>query len=190
MMELAAILRFFSVLFGVIGSMRGWVRELQVTASAVLGMFIIEKIGPWLEVVIQDRATAANVINELGTVSPRIVTLKAALLLIVVFFGYQGPVVIQSLSKGRANTNRLAESRRDNILGFAVGLLNGYLIVGAMWWYLHTGGYPFEWVVDPATFTDSMSLEAVKFLPQSILISPWLEILTAAFFLAVLIVVI
>jgi uncharacterized membrane protein required for colicin V production len=188
--ELAAVFWMGVLLFGVIGLMRGWVKEIQTTAAAVLAMFIIEQISPWVWQVLIDRTPAeALAVDPMGTLR-RLVLLKAAILCVVVFFGYQGPMLVHFATGGRAKTNRPRETIQEGILGLAVGLLNGYVIVGALWWYLHVSHYPFSWMVDPLTFPESASAELIAWLPLRFLASPWLEILVVVFFLIVIIAVI
>lgn len=187
MIELAAVFWIFVLLFGVIGLIRGWVREIQVTAAAVLAMFIIEQISPWVWQVLVSRTPADQLAADpLGTLR-RLVMLKSAIMMFVVFFGYQGPVVISMATRGRANSNRPRESIQEGILGLGVGLLNGYLIVGALWWYLHVAQYPFPWMISPLSIPDSTSAELISALPLRYLASPWLEILVVIFFLIVIV---
>jgi uncharacterized membrane protein required for colicin V production len=56
--ELSAVFWFAVVGFGIIGLMRGWVREIQATAAAILAMFIIEQISPWVWGVLVERTPA------------------------------------------------------------------------------------------------------------------------------------
>ena len=48
-------------------------------------------------------------------------------------------------------------------------LVNGYLIVGALWWYLHTHQYPFDWIINPQAFPNSISSNLIAILPMSYL---------------------
>lgn len=190
MIELSALFWLMIVLFGVIGLMRGWVREVQVTAAAILSMFIIEQISPWLWTVLVERTPADMLATDpLGTLR-RLVMLKGAILLLVVFFGYQSPVVIEFATQGRTRATRPRETVQEGVLGLLVGLLNGYLIIGALWWYVHTAQYPFDWIMSPFTFPDSSSAALISALPLRYLASPWLEILVVVFFLLVIIAVI
>lgn len=190
MIELAAVFWIFVILAGVVGLLRGWVREIQVTAAAVLGMFIIEQISPWIWQVLVERTPAEMLATDpLGTLR-RLFMLKAAILLTVVFFGYQGPMVVQIATSGRFKANRPRENIQEGILGLIVGLINGYMIVGGLWWYLHVAQYPFDWLISPANFPDSASAALIAYLPLRWLASPWLEILVVVFFLIVLIAVI
>ncbi|HOA22919.1 MAG: CvpA family protein [Aggregatilineales bacterium] len=188
MIELAAFFWFMVGLFGVIGLMRGWVREVQVTAGVVLGMFIVEKISPWVWTVLVERTPAdALAADPLGTLR-RLVMLKCAILLILVFFGYQGPTVIQFATSGGSQAGRPRETIQEGILGLLIGLVNGYLIVGALWWYVHLAQYPFDWLTAP--LADSASASLISALPLRWLASPWLEILVVVFFLIVIVAVI
>jgi len=188
--EFSAMFYIGLSIFGVIGLLRGWVREVQVTAATVLAMFIIEQGSPWVLQVLVDRTPADSLaIDPIGTLR-RLVVLKVSILLIIVFFGYQGPVVLSFASQGRIKANRARETVQEGILGLGAGLLNGYLVVGAIWWYLHLGQYPFEWMISPLNFPDSASAGLITLLPLRFLISPWLEILVVVFFLIVLVVVI
>ncbi|MBN1427518.1 MAG: CvpA family protein [Anaerolineae bacterium] len=190
MIELSAVFLIFIACFGIIGLLRGWVREVQVTAAAVLAMFIIEKISPWVGQILVDRTPLEMLsVDPLGTLR-RLVLLKTAILLAVVFFGYQGPMVIHFATQGRVKANRARETIQEGILGLGMGLLNGYLIVGALWWYMDSGHYPFDWIVGPSAFPNSISAPIIAWLPLHFLASPWLEILLVVFFLIVLVVVI
>jgi uncharacterized membrane protein required for colicin V production len=188
--ELSAVFWFIVALFGIIGLMRGWVREVQATAAAVLAMFIIEMISPWVWTVLVERTPAEMLATDpLGTLR-RLVMLKSAILLIVVFFGYQGPVIVQFATSGRSRASSPRDSIQEGILGLLVGLLNGYLIIGALWWYVHVAQYPFDWIISPVNFPDSASAAMISALPLRYLSSPWLEILVVVFFLIVIIAVI
>lgn len=189
MIELSAVFWFSVILFGVIGLMRGWVREIQATAAAVLAMFIIEQFSPWVWSVLVERTPADLLATDpLGTLR-RLVMLKAAVLLIVVFFGYQGPILAQFVAPGRTKASQVRESIQEGILGLGVGLLNGYLIMGALWWYMHVAQYPFDWIISPLNFPDSASAAMISTLPLRFLSSPWLEILVVIFFLLVIVVI-
>ncbi|NDJ36924.1 MAG: hypothetical protein GYB64_19915 [Chloroflexi bacterium] len=190
MIELSAVFWILVIIFGVIGLMRGWVREVQVTAAAVLAMFVIEQISPFISDVLVQRTSAELLLEDPLSTLRRLVVLKSTIMMIVVFFGYQGPVLIELGTQGRVQSNRPRETIQEGILGLLVGLLNGYIVVGALWWYMHTAEYPFEWVVAPGLLPDSASADFIAFLPLNFLASPWLEILVVVLFLIVIVVLI
>lgn len=170
--------------------MRGWVRELQVTAAAVLAMFIIEKISPFVATILVERTSAELLAADPFGTLRRIVVLKTAIMLITVFFGYQGPVLIEWGSNQRIQANRPRETIQEGILGLLTGLFNGYVIIGALWWYVHIHSYPFTWIVSPELFPESASAMLIAYLPLKFLASPWMDILVVVFFLLVIIVLI
>jgi len=61
------------------------------------------------------------------------------------FFGYQTPN-LPKISGSRWARERL----QDTLLGVFLGILNGYLIVGTLWYYLAQANYaPISYIVAP-----------------------------------------
>jgi hypothetical protein len=129
MVSLVVVFWMYVILFAVIGAMRGWARELLVAFAVILALFIIsvlERFVPFIN-------------TTLASVPPTLFWLRSAMILSLVFFGYQTPN-LQRLSSG----NRFARERlQDILLGVFLGALNGYLIAGTLWYYLDAAGYPF-----------------------------------------------
>lgn len=188
MFEISAVFWMFVLVFGIIGLLRGWVQEIQVTAAAVLAMFMVEQITPFISDTLTTRTSAELLAQDpLGTFR-RLYVLQLALIAIAVFFGYQGPVVVKFATQNRVNISRTRETVQEGLLGLAAGLVNGYLIVGAVWWYMANARYPFNWSTAPLPGSPSETL--FRFMPLAYLGSPWLEILVVVFFLVVIIVLI
>lgn len=190
MIELAAVFWIFVLLTGVIGLTRGWVREIQVTAAAILAMFIIEQISPWVSTVLTERTPAELIASDPFGTLRRLVVFQTAITLILVFFGYQGPMMVQFATRGRIKSNKPRETIQEGILGLMLGMLNGYLIVGSLWWYVHLAHYPFDWLFSPENFPETISASMIAALPLRFLASPWLEILVVIFFVLVIVVII
>ncbi len=126
MISLTVLFGLFVILFGVIGAMRGWAKELLVTSAIVLGLFLNNILATYIEPYQTFLATA-----QLGTVF----AVQAGVILLLGFFGYQTPK-IQALQP------KLVRERFEEILlGGFMGLLNGFLMVGSIWFYLHQTGY-------------------------------------------------
>jgi hypothetical protein len=190
--EFAAVFWIGIIITGIIGLLRGWVREVQVTASAILAMFIIDKFGGWVFDTVVARTTPEMLATDPMGTFRRIVMLKLAVLLILVFFGYQGPVLVTFATQQRVQANRARETIQEGLLGLIVGLLNGYLILGAIWWYLHLAQYPFDFMVSPVAFfagQESASVQLIEMLPLAYLASPWLDILVVVAFIIVIVIV-
>jgi uncharacterized protein YacL len=117
--SLVVVFWLFVVVFALVGGMRGWARELLVTSALVLGLFLIAiletYIGPFRD---------SMAVQTPGTQ----VTVRAGLLILLAFFGYQTPNL-------RALQPKLARERIEEILlGLLLGLLNGYLLIGSIWY--------------------------------------------------------
>jgi hypothetical protein len=185
--ELAAVFWIFVLIFGIIGLMRGWTKEILVTASIILALFILEELGNYVFDVMVT-GDLAQIAADPEAPLRRLVMLRASVLLIVTFFGYQGPTVMHFATRGRA-TARPGDTLQEGLLGLMVGGVNGYLVIGTLWWYLQVHNYPFPWVIPPGT--ESLSIQFVRFLPlQWMSQGPLLTVLLVVFFLFVIIAVI
>jgi uncharacterized membrane protein required for colicin V production len=178
MISLNVMLLIFVVLFAIIGAMRGWAKELLVVFSVILAMFclnVLENYVPFF------KDTFAKGTPE------TVFWLRTIILGGLVFFGYQTPKI-----------PRLAESERfirhylqDALLGFFIGALNGYLIFGSLWYYLHVAKYPFAFVSAPdaATTAGQAALRLINILPPVWLsASPTVYFAVAGAFILVLVV--
>jgi hypothetical protein len=129
MATLSFVFFFLIAIFAIIGSLRGWSKEMMVTFSVILAIFIIyilEGIVPGLMNSLTPQGTAAYF------------WLRAGILCILVFFGYQTP------NFPKIGGQRFARERlQDVLLGLFLGALNGFLIAGALWYYMKEAGYPF-----------------------------------------------
>ena len=125
-------------LFGAIGVVRGYQRELGVTTMLLLALFVIEF---FMATTLGDRVT--GVFSNLGVSETQIDTIvdltACAVLLIVTFISYQGLGLVYP------------GSGRNNFLSLLIGLLNGYLFAGSIWWYLQNAGWPLAKVTEPFT---------------------------------------
>lgn len=169
MINLSVAFWILVILFGIIGSMRGWAKELLVTCSVLVGLFIIEifsSFGPTARFFQQASGKAAFWVPSL-------------ILILVVFAGYQTPAILRFAS-GKFMRERLA----DTLLGFFIGLLNGYLIFGSLWFYMGEAQYPFTGITAPVP-----PLPAVlNYLPPTYLDGPILFIAVGLSFLFILLV--
>ena len=70
---------------------------------------------------------------------------RSMIVIALVFFGYQTPNIPRLAAQNRFARDRL----QDILLGVFLGALNGYLIVGTIWFYLHAASYPFPNIIEP-----------------------------------------
>ncbi|MEP7289126.1 MAG: hypothetical protein ABI947_25515, partial [Chloroflexota bacterium] len=108
------------------------------------------------------------------------------ILLIITFFAYQTPGTASRLSEGRMWSGR-REGLQERLLGFVVGGVNGYLIVGSIWYFLDVTAYPFApFIIAPQP--NSASAALVGSLPLIFLVqNNLLTILVIVLFLFVII---
>jgi uncharacterized membrane protein required for colicin V production len=167
---------FLATMFAVIGAMRGWSRELLVTFSVIVAIFIINVVERYLPAIY-------NTFVQTGGVGQ--FWFRAIIIIVLVFFGYQTPYIT------RIAANRFVRERfQDSLLGLFLGALNGYLIVGTLWYFLHQAGYPFPDISPPAAGTEQgeTALRLLESMPPTWLEPPIVYFAVALAFLFVIVV--
>jgi uncharacterized membrane protein required for colicin V production len=178
MVGLNVVFWILVILFALIGMTRGWAKELLVTFSVILALFIIAVLERWAPFF---QTTAGDLMTTTQFWS------RIAILLALVFFGYQTPSIQRLAGSGRFARDRL----QDSLLGFVLGAINGYLIWGTIWFYLHNAGYPFPAIFTPApagTPTEQAILQILRALPPTWLGVPVIYFAVALAFAFVLVV--
>src|SRR5512137_538395 len=100
----------YVVLFAVIGAMRGWAKELLVTFSCILSLFLItvlESFVPGLSGILANAHPTTRF------------WFRSIMMILLVFFGYQTPN-IRAIAAGKFVRERL----QDVLLGFIIGGIN------------------------------------------------------------------
>jgi hypothetical protein len=135
MVSLIVVFWMYVILFATIGAMRGWARELLVAFSVILALFITSVLESFVPIV-------RNILASNATV---LFWVRSLIVIALVFFGYQTPNIPRLASQNRFARDRL----QDILLGVFLGALNGYLIVGTIWYYLYAADYPFPNIIEP-----------------------------------------
>jgi uncharacterized membrane protein required for colicin V production len=175
----------FVILFAIIGAMRGWAKELLVTFSTILAIFIVIIMERFVPFVTNFAESATPAVG-----APMDFWIRSLLMIVFTFFGYQTPRF------PRIQTAKLARERvQDIILGALVGAINGYMIVGSLWFFLHQIKYQLNETValhvaspDQLTEVGQRALEMIELLPPSLLVVPWIYFVIALAFAFVVIV--
>ncbi len=174
MIEVTTVFWIFLIFFVLIGATRGWAKEILVTFSLLLALFlntIFEQfLGDLFRAFQQQSLTFQFYF-------------RIAILGLLAFFGYETP----RLSKLIENKSR--RDRLENVLlGGVIGAVNGWLLVGSFWWYLNTYGYPIEGISAPVGDALESANVILGFAPPELVTTPLIYFLIAAAFVFVLVV--
>lgn len=195
MISLTTTFWIMVLLFGLVGMMRGWTREVIAAAAIILALFTINQFA----ITMFGFLGFDNNVIPPPEVRRQEFYIMSAILLLIAFFGYQGPTLASSRLSDRL---RIRDNFQDKVLGFLGGSINGYLVVGSIWSFLEFRvvaasdwvryppdiPYPFnpEIIVRPAPELAGI----IEFLPIPVLTaSPYiLPLLLVVIFLFVLVV--
>jgi uncharacterized membrane protein required for colicin V production len=172
--SLTFVFWMYVVLFGVIGAMRGWARELLVSFSVILALTLITLLAKYIAFI-----------GELMVTNPTFsFWLRAIIIIILVFFGYQTPNIPRFAAK------MTREKLQDTLLGIFLGALNGYLIAGSIWRFMHEAGYPFAMISAPLAGTPmgDVALKLVEYLPPKLMGEPTIYFAVVLAFIFVIVV--
>jgi len=143
------------LLFGVVGLVRTYPRELGVTTMCVAALLLVLQFGDKALAFLQRQFAE----DFTWLISRRF---EAGFLLVifltVIFISYQG---ITLRFKGTPPQGPVTP-----VLGFLVGLLNGYFISGTVWAYMHRYGYPFG--LSDGEQLSKFALRLVKSMPPEL----------------------
>jgi hypothetical protein len=126
MIEIYSMIWIVAIFFAVIGMIRGWSRELVSLAGIILAMFALFQFDSLLRGVI-----LASVPSD------QAFFVQIGLFIVILYFAYQ-----TRSPGGRGDRGPRRSRFQDAILGGMLGALNGYLIWGAVWYFLDINGYP------------------------------------------------
>ena len=158
MMSIVYVFWMYVILFGVIGAMRGWAKELLVAFSVILSLALNHVMRKYIPL-------AAN----MAETDPSLFWVRTIILLVLVYFGYQTVVSIPHLAS-RAARERL----QDTLFGGIIGGINGYLVSGSILYYVHIADYTFQNVISKPT--DPNLLQTVNqmmlYMPPQLLGEP------------------
>jgi len=174
MVTLDAFFWMLVFIFAIVGLMRGWAKEVLVSFSVVLGLFIITLLQQFEPGII-----TALLTNN----STTLFWFRILLIGVLVFFGYQTPNITRL-----AATNRFVrEKLQDSLLGLFLGAVNGFMIVGTMWFFLNAAQYPFPSIISPPA-PDSNAAQLLALMPPEWLGIPVIYFAIALAFIFVLVV--
>jgi uncharacterized membrane protein required for colicin V production len=174
MMSIVYLFWMFVILFGVVGWMRGWAKELLVSFSVILALALNHVLRRYIPIA-----------QSLPETDVSLFWVRTIIVLVLVYFGYQTVVSIPHLAS-RAVRERL----QDTLFGAILGAINGYLISGTVLYYMNTANYPFQNVISKPT--DPVLLQTVNqmmlYMPPQLLGEPGIYFAIILAFVFVLVV--
>ncbi|PJF20499.1 MAG: hypothetical protein CUN56_15860, partial [Phototrophicales bacterium] len=151
----------FVAFFAFMGLQRGWTKEIISMSGIILGLFALHQFDTAIRTELLAAFTSAEKFY-----------FQTALFLIIVFFAYQTRALVGSDARA-AQGGDGRDALQSKVLGALVGGVNGYLISGSVWYFLHinrdaNGVYPLDpYIVAPAT--GSLSAQNLGNLPLFVL---------------------
>ena len=167
MIPIETVFWMFVVVFAAIGFVRGWAREVLVTASVILAYFVMYVM---LSFEFVSRFLTAGQVPDSGVITTQQFWFQTIVLLVMIFFGYETPSI------PRLAGNRFKRDNfRDSALGLFVGGFNGYFVLGSLWYFMGQVNYRYGLII-PEFSQAALDLYA-KLPPTWLMQSP--EILIA-----------
>lgn len=126
MVPLDTFLFAFVLLFGMMGALRGWSKEMLVLFSVILGLAV--------KLIFSEYVPVARDFFDRSPLEQ--FYLYSGLIVLMAVSGYAGPAV-----SGRLAGVSARETLQDVMLGFIIGAINGFLIIGSIWYFLDAADY-------------------------------------------------
>jgi hypothetical protein len=141
--------------FAIIGIVRGYPRELGVTTMLLVALFVLEFLNERYQGLVDQALGIVTGQDEIGPLRAWVFVIT---LVVIAFITYQGQTLAFPGKAGRL------------FFDLGTGLLNGYLLVGSIWYYLHQAGWPGLPVMEPFT---AFYQAAVRLLPPAVFSWPY-----------------
>jgi hypothetical protein len=169
-------------IFGIVGATRGISKELGVTLPLLVALYFLVKFGGLMIYFIDSVLKLFGFGGIIGSPDAGLFTwfLYTLIILFTVLISYMGVTLDYPGVEAKAPFS--------GVVNMMAGMMNGYLAVGTIWYYLDEFNYPivkFGWYQPPLS---SLAQIFVNFLPLNVLPSGTAEwyLLGAILFLVVL----
>ena len=158
------------LLFGVIGIVRGVGKELGVTTILLATLMVLQLTDTMFKSQITGFLTQVFGISP-ASVPTIIAVCSAIFLMVMTFISYEGLTLAFPIKS------------TSWFLGLGIGLINGYLFAGSMWYYLQKAGWPLlNSLVKPVD--SSINKTLIELMPPAIF--SWQVLLLMVVFLLIL----
>lgn len=127
MIAMVTVFMMLLIIFGFIGAVRGWAKELLIVFSVGLALAAIT--------LVEDLLGFKNTLFK-SNLSLQF-WFRTGMLGFMILFGYTGPSLAR-LAKATEKRGKI----QDSILGFVFGLISGFFVIGTIWSFAHQANYP------------------------------------------------
>jgi hypothetical protein len=144
MVEIQQLFVILIVVMGVIGMVRGFLKELGVTLVLIATLFALDRMIPIVNGFINGGGfgfLGLGPVPETQGTNNILFLLFSAIMIGATYVAYQG----ETLSYEGNNPKGIVGA----LLGFLIGAVNGYLLFGTVWWLMNFYQYPFDLVAQP-----------------------------------------
>ncbi|NLX35095.1 MAG: hypothetical protein GXY68_00215 [Chloroflexi bacterium] len=149
------------VMFGLVGLVRGFLRELGVTMVMVFALFFLSLVDGTVTRGMERLIALFGLKTDAGSVALYTCWLYLGVIMVAAFISYQG----ETLSFAGNNP----PGTFGLMLGLVLGLVNGYLIAGSLWHFMDRFGYPISWLGFSADRLSPLAGKLVPMLPSAFL---------------------
>ena len=198
MISIELVFYLMTLLFGGIGAIRGWQKEVIAMAGLVGSIAFLHSFGPGLV----QYGSLGLAFFSAGDVSAARQAFWVQFLfhIVVAFFSYQVIGSIATRAPGTRN-ERAREGFQNMFIGFVIGVFNGYLLFGTLWSFLENQITPDGYIPLPdgqpyvfgplvqRAVTETIFLDMVNYLPLSLFgfgSGVWLLFFFISFFIVII----
>lgn len=147
-----------------IGLARGYVKELGTTLIILVAIFILTFFESQLSAVVTRIATFFGGSADTAANEILLSTFYTIVFAVIVFSAYAGTTL---------NFNGVpAPPPQGTLISLGIGLLNGYLIAGTLWYYQDHYNYPISQIVPFDSTLTATAQNMVKYLPPTLFDNP------------------
>ena len=151
------------LLIATVGVVRGYAKELGNTLVFMVAIFLLSYLGDRIQPTLEAFVTQVfGIAADSAQMDALMCFLYIGIFLAIVFASYAG----KTLDFG----GKELPAPEGPILSLLVGLLNGYLVAGTIWYYADLYGYPFV-NVNPDTLTPTADF-MLAYVPQNVVGNP------------------
>src|SRR5512137_1944792 len=144
MVEIQELFIILIVVMGVIGAVRGFLKELGVTLVLIATLFALDRLIPILNNFINGGGfgfLGLGPVPQTQSTDNVLFVLFGLMMVGATYIAYQGETLAYEGNDPKGIVGVL--------LGFLIGAVDGYLLFGTLWWLANFYQYPFGLVTPP-----------------------------------------